>query len=125
MGKGELHVRILEGRNVKDMDSIGTGDPYVEFWIDGHEKQKTEVRHNTNSPVWLKETTYPVKGENFLHLRLLDDDIGTDDKIGESKIELGPVYKNYYQDTWVPVVHSQKSKEVNGEVHVVLEYFPK
>ncbi|CAG8588828.1 5463_t:CDS:2 [Ambispora gerdemannii] len=57
MIKGQLHVRVLEGRNVKDTDAVGRGDPFVEFWIDGHEKHKTDSRCNTNTPVWLYETT--------------------------------------------------------------------
>ncbi|CAG8484681.1 8702_t:CDS:2 [Ambispora leptoticha] len=125
MVKGDLHVRVLEGRNVKDTDAIGQGDPFVEFWIDGHEKHKTEARNNTSTPVWLYETIFPLSGsEHHLHVRLLDKDLLSNDEIGETEVDLKPVYQSYYQDTWIQV-SQPGSKEATGEIHLILEYFPK
>ncbi|CAG8640209.1 407_t:CDS:2, partial [Ambispora gerdemannii] len=103
MAKGELHVRILEGRNVKDGDITGRGDPFVEFWLDRWHKQRTESRFNTRTPVWLEERTFLVDGQKSLHLRLIDKDLIIDDKLGETKIPLKPVYEQFYQDLWVHV----------------------
>ncbi|CAG8484664.1 8701_t:CDS:2 [Ambispora leptoticha] len=125
MKKGTLHVRILEGRNVKETDLIGQADPFVEFWIDGQEKQKTETRKNTDTPVWLHETTIPLNGnENNLYIRLLDKDLLRSDDLGETRVDLAQLYQHYFLDSWVSV-RSPKSKESTGEVHLVLEYFPK
>ncbi|CAG8600009.1 3218_t:CDS:2 [Ambispora leptoticha] len=124
MSKGILHVRILEGRNVKDADIItGKGDPFVEFWLDKWRKQRTESRFNTRTPVWLEERTFIVNGHKHLHLRLIDKDLIIDDKLGETKIPLETVYKHFFQDLWVHVSPPGKH-ESTGEIHVVMEFFP-
>ncbi|KAG9293487.1 hypothetical protein G9A89_009211 [Geosiphon pyriformis] len=109
--KGELHVRILEGKNVKELDAFAKSDPFVEFWLDWGCRQKTESRFNTASPVWLAEHRFKITGyEGFLHLRLVDKDVLVDEK-------------NFYLDTWVNVQKRWDTKS-QGQVHVVLEFFP-
>jgi len=121
--QGSLHVRVLEGQDIKSEDIIGQGDPYVEFWINPSKKSKTEVRNNTKSPVWLKEEYLHVNNDPYLHIKLQDKDILTSDEIGEVLVDLAPVYQNFYQDTWVSVKQPGKEDTV-GKIHLILEFFP-
>uniref|UniRef100_A0A1D1YXL8 C2 domain-containing protein At1g63220 n=1 Tax=Anthurium amnicola TaxID=1678845 RepID=A0A1D1YXL8_9ARAE len=124
MARGKLEVHIVEGRNIKDMDTIGQGDPYVELWLDNEtKKHKTDARSGTATPVWDKFFHYFVNGHKELNVRVLDEDVGMDEEIGASKISLEEVYGSRYVDKWIHLPDSKTSKS-NGEVRVILEFWP-
>ncbi|CAI2180569.1 4402_t:CDS:2 [Funneliformis geosporum] len=125
MSSGKLEVHIVQGRGIKDMDTVGQGDPYVELWLDedSSTKHKTDSRSGTNTPVWDKYFHYFVKNHKELHLRLLDEDVGASELIGVCSIPLADVYEKRYVDQWVHLP-DKKSQESNGEVRVILEYWP-
>ncbi|RIA90782.1 C2 domain-containing protein [Glomus cerebriforme] len=125
MSRGKLEVHIVEGRAIKDMDAIGRGDPYVEIWLDNEtKKHKTDVRGGTATPVWDKFFHYFVNGHKIVNIRVLDEDIGVSEEIGVCKIPLDEVYKNKYVDQWVRLPDAKSNAISNGEVRVILEFWP-
>lgn len=52
MSEGTLQVTVVEARNLKDEDTIGQNDPYVELYFDDDYKQRTSTQKDTNSPTW-------------------------------------------------------------------------
>ncbi|CAG8681517.1 16918_t:CDS:2 [Funneliformis caledonium] len=124
MSSGKLEVHIVQGRGIKDMDTVG--DPYVELWLDEDKttKHNTDSRSGTDTPVWDKYFHYFVNNHKELHIRLLDDEfIGADEVIGVCSIPLADVYEKRYVDQWVHLP-DKSSNESNGEVRVILEYWP-
>ncbi|CAG8633249.1 1488_t:CDS:2 [Cetraspora pellucida] len=124
MTKGILAIHIVEGRDLKKTDEFGHGDPYVEVWLDktAH-KFKTEARRDTSTPVWDKKYHYNVTNQSELHVRVLDEDILTDDVIGTSTVDISTVYRDYYKDMWVDLPDID-GKHRDGQIHLILEYFP-
>ncbi|CAB4391907.1 hypothetical protein RhiirA5_408910 [Rhizophagus irregularis] len=125
MTRGKLEVHIVEGKDIKDTDVIGKGDPYVELWLDNDSsKHKTDTRSGTATPVWDKFFHYFVNDNKVLNLRVLDEDVGADEEIGVAKISLDQVYKNEYIDQWVSLPDAKVSGTCNGQVRVILEFWP-
>ncbi|KAJ3050145.1 hypothetical protein HK097_008870 [Rhizophlyctis rosea] len=85
-----LEVRLLEARNLKDEDTIGQNDAYIELWLDEDYKQRSSVVNNSNNPTWNETFTLQViGGKHKLHLKAIDQDVGDKDKIGEGSIDVG------------------------------------
>jgi len=122
MIKGAINVLVVEGRNVKDMDAAGTGDPYVELWIDPAKKVRTDTRTGTATPVWIREYDFNIDNQESLHLRVLDQDFVSSDEVGKATVDLRKVFNELWVDQWV----SLPSKEgmSNGEVRLVIEFTP-
>ena len=52
MSHGTLKVTIVEARKLKDTDTVGKDDAYVELYLDKDYKQRTTTKKDTNSPSW-------------------------------------------------------------------------
>ncbi|RHZ48980.1 hypothetical protein Glove_535g39 [Diversispora epigaea] len=124
MTRGILSVHVVEGKNLRDLDDVGQGDPYCEVWIDSPKhKSHTDARNGTTTPVWDKMFHYNVNGQPELHIRIMDDDVFTDEVVGCATIPLDYVYKHNYKDFWVDLPDHRGRN--NGKIHLVLEFNPK
>lgn len=47
-----LQVTVVEARNLKDQDTLGQNDAYIELYFDKDYKQRTTTIKDTNSPTW-------------------------------------------------------------------------
>jgi Ca2+-dependent lipid-binding protein len=47
-----LEVIVVEGRNLKDKDTMGQNDAYVELYMNKDYKQRTSTKKDSNSPAW-------------------------------------------------------------------------
>ncbi|KAG9306059.1 hypothetical protein G9A89_020254 [Geosiphon pyriformis] len=123
MTKGEITVHVEEARNLKDEDVAGKSDPYVELWIEKGYKQKTSTKTNTITPKWDEKFTFNVDNDPYLYLKVLDSDVGDDDKIGETKVDLKEVYQKRSVGGWykLPALLGFKS---NGEIRLHISYKP-
>jgi Ca2+-dependent lipid-binding protein len=52
MSHGTLQVTVVEARNLKDQDTLGQNDTYIELYLDKDYKQRTSTIKDTNSPAW-------------------------------------------------------------------------
>ncbi|CAG8440958.1 1031_t:CDS:2 [Diversispora eburnea] len=121
--KGTLKVIVVRGKKLKDEDAIGKSDPYCELWIKKDYKQRTSTKKGTCDPEWNETFTFNVDGDHHLYLRVLDDDIVSDDKIGEAKVDLNEVYKAKYisTDVKLPALLGLTN---HGFVQLILEFSP-
>nr|CAG8518488.1 14628_t:CDS:2 [Entrophospora candida]CAG8579848.1 14045_t:CDS:2 [Entrophospora candida] len=119
-----IEVHIVEAKDVKDTDTIGKGDPYIQFWFDNSAtKYRTDARAGTATPVWDKKFKIKYENQKVLNLQLLDDDVGRDDIIGDATLDLSEFERaddKRYVDKWCTVQTKGDAKS-NGEVRVILE----
>jgi Ca2+-dependent lipid-binding protein len=122
MSHGTLQVTVLEGRNLKDKDTFGQNDAYIELYLDKDYKQRTATIKDTNSPVWNQTFNFNLrKGEDHLHIKVYDEDVVGKDSIGSAKISLRKIQQAGGRlDEWVKLP-AHLGLGSHGEVHLVLQ----
>ncbi|KAK9868031.1 hypothetical protein WJX84_002145 [Apatococcus fuscideae] len=74
---GILQVSVLEGRNMRKMDTIGKSDPWVELYTQPTHKEKTTHKKNTLDPKWSNEDFWMLVQEpktQMLRVQVFDRD---------------------------------------------------
>jgi len=100
-----ITLRILEGRNLKAMDSNGLSDPYIIVRV-GKTEFVTKIKYRTLNPVWNEtfELQLPAKEYVDVRLTVMDNDlVGADDLIGEAMAECDDTKKLL----WLPLENSE------------------
>jgi Ca2+-dependent lipid-binding protein len=60
-----LHVKVLNGRNLRRADFMGKSDPYVRISLgEGTLSKKTQVKKNTLNPDWNESFDLVVQDQN-------------------------------------------------------------
>ena len=126
---GELVVRIIEGRNLKNEDPLGSSDPYAELSIVSafapvRVTTKTDARGGA-FPSWDQLFRFDVVDAPEMRLRVRDRDTFTrDDDVGEVVVDLGAVYRWGLRDAWVPIkkTTSWGERVARGEVHLEVSF---
>ena len=122
MPTGTLEVVVVEGRDLKDQDTVGQNDAYVEIYLDKKYKQRTTTISNTNNPVWNQRFTFNVqKDDDDIHFAVYDADVVGRDSIGKCKVKLKHVFDDGKFDEWVklPAMLGLSSK---GQIHIVMNF---
>lgn len=97
--KGELHVHLLEARNLPGMDADGMSDPYCKCYLlpykKGKSKYKTPIIKRTLNPTFdhkfsYEEVSLEELKEKVLEIAIYDfDRASTDDFLGGVRLGLG------------------------------------
>ncbi|CAF0810133.1 unnamed protein product [Rotaria sp. Silwood1] len=131
MSHGTLQVTVVEGRNLKDKDTFGQNDAYIELYLDKDYKQRTSIIKDTNSPTWNETFNFNLlKGQDHLHIKVYDEDIVGKDSIGSANegtfptvtLLLSRVYVNHaggHLDEWVKLP-AHLGLGSHGEIHLIL-----
>lgn len=117
---GELTVRVVRGRNLVEMDSGGTSDPYAKVSFGGNDLVSKTVQKDIN-PTWDFEAKFKVvSAMQVVRLSVWDSDFGKyDDFMGECILPmLDEVYKKTLQIT-LPLRNAK-----HGEVDLEIVYEP-
>ncbi|CAF1482468.1 unnamed protein product [Adineta ricciae] len=124
MPAGTLEVIIVEGRRLKDKDTVGQSDPYVEIYIEKGYKQRTTTLSNTNDPVWNERFVFNVHpNDDTIHFAVYDSDVADKDEIGTGKVKLKNVFDDGKFDDWVKLpAHLGLSN--HGDLHVIMNFTP-
>mmetsp|Transcript_12057 Transcript_12057/g.18188 ORF Transcript_12057/g.18188 Transcript_12057/m.18188 type:complete len:132 (+) Transcript_12057:392-787(+) len=95
---GILTVFLDRATNLKDVDTIGKSDPYIKFELEqnnlvgdkDHGEQKSTTKENELNPVYGETFHYniPTLDNMELTVKVMDDDVLKDDKMGKCKIKL-------------------------------------
>ena len=96
---GVLKIKLVKVEALQDSDGIGKSDPYVKFELEQDNmifdkdfgKQESTKKSNTLNPEYNEDFEFadlPTLNNMVLSVRIMDEDIGLDDQIGFTKIEL-------------------------------------
>jgi Ca2+-dependent lipid-binding protein len=122
MPTGTLEVFIGEGRHLKDKDTVGQNDPYIEIYTQKKYKQRTTTLGNTNDPVWNEKFVFNIHPEDdTIHFHVYDADIGDRDSIGSGKVKLKHVFDDGKYEDWVKLP-AHLGLSVHGEIHVIMHF---
>ena len=122
MPSGSLEVIVVEARNLKDKDTVGQSDPFVEIYTQKKYKQRTGTQQNTQTPVWNERFVFNIHPEDdAIHFDVYDSDVGDKDCIGKGKVKLQQVFDDGKFDEWVKLP-AHLGLSVHGEVHVIMNF---
>ena len=95
---GVLTIYLERATNLKDEDKIGKSDPYIKFSLEqdnmfrdkDYGDQKSTTKKNDLNPVYEETFTFEIPTLNNMELsvKVMDEDIVFDDKMGKCKIKL-------------------------------------
>ena len=117
----ELHVRIIEAKDLEKMDTIGKSDPYVKIKIIGtYQKAKTTVKKNTLTPVWNESFKFRAYNPNRQHLslKMFDEDVASDDEMATLDIPLASLEFSKVKDQWYQMTPCKGVKK-GGFIHII------
>jgi len=92
---GVLKINILEGRGLKNIETVGTSDPYLKITMGGNEVARTKVVENELNPFWneTKNLIIPVNairdsfiGADKICFEIYDKNKTADKPMGKSEI---------------------------------------
>ena len=94
-------VTVHKAKKLEKRGFFGKGDHYVVLTI-GDQKYKSETISNNQNPEWQFQSTVTLNETitSKIKLEVFDDDIGKDDHVGETFIDIG---KDQLEETWIPL----------------------
>ncbi|KAM8777309.1 multiple C2 and transmembrane domain-containing protein 1 isoform 3-T3 [Rhynchonycteris naso] len=112
--RGIVSIMLIEGRDLKAMDSNGLSDPYVKFRL-GHQKYKSKIMPKTLNPQWREQFDFHLYEERggIIDITAWDKDAGKrDDFIGRCQVDLSSLSREQ--------THKLELQLEEGEGHLVL-----
>ncbi|KAL6045545.1 hypothetical protein STEG23_026301, partial [Scotinomys teguina] len=112
--RGIVSITLIEGRDLKAMDSNGLSDPYVKFRL-GHQKYKSKIMPRTLNPQWREQFDFHLYEERggIIDITAWDKDAGKrDDFIGRCQVDLSSLSREQ--------THKLELQLEEGEGHLVL-----
>ncbi|XP_051028484.1 multiple C2 and transmembrane domain-containing protein 1 isoform X3 [Acomys russatus] len=112
--RGIVSITLIEGRDLKAMDSNGLSDPYVKFRL-GHQKYKSKIMPKTLNPQWREQFDFHLYEERggVIDITAWDKDAGKrDDFIGRCQVDLSSLSREQ--------THKLELQLEEGEGHLVL-----
>ena len=119
---GNLHLEILQGKDLVKSDIVGKSDPYAVVTY-GDDKIKTKTVKNSQNPEWNFQADIPIdpNGPSNLQIEVFDKDkLGRDKPLGAADIDIPSLMNNaILREAWVPL-DGVKS----GQVQVSADFTP-
>jgi len=110
---GRLDVRIVEARNLPDMEMIGSSDPYVKVELE-NQVHKTEVCENTENPKWDQVFKFLIADPDStqLEMTLWNSNTFSDDFMGKYNISVSGLTKGVVSDKWCLLQNCKTNAEI-------------
>ncbi|BAT97891.1 C2 domain-containing protein [Vigna angularis] len=124
MPRGTLEVILISAKGLDDNDFLSSIDPYVILTYRTQEHKSTVQEDSGSKPQWNESFLFTVSDSTSeLNLKIMDKDNFTqDDSLGETNIDLGPLFEvGSLPETVHKVV---KDEEYCGEIKVALTFTP-
>jgi Ca2+-dependent lipid-binding protein len=131
---GVLTILLEKVTDIVDTDALGKSDPYVKMTLEqdnfgvfrdqGYGAKTSSKKSNTKSPVFNETFTFsdlPSLNNMVIHCKIMDDDIGFDDKLGSCKIKLESLGLNETPKEFEYCVDKNLIK-MDGIIHLKLSY---
>ncbi|KAG0283775.1 Arf guanine nucleotide exchange factor syt1 [Linnemannia gamsii] len=118
-----VKVDVLRAKDLKREDGVfGKNDPYVVLSIGhsllGGQKHKTATQKNQTGDVVFNESfIFDAKPSDELKVKVYDEDLGSDDDIGYTKIPLVNVFQSSQIEQWYQIGEGSK---VRGQIELRL-----
>ncbi len=99
-----MKLRVVEARFTHDTD-YGKMDPYVVIQVREQEFKTQVLKKAGKQPKWNADC-FDIDVKYFgddMTVRVMDNDIGADDLVGESKIKLTSFCVNVCHDEWFEI----------------------
>ena len=106
---GALALTVIEARLTRDTEAFGKMDPYVKIST-RQQNFKTAVKSGAGkTPTWNETFNIDVKyiGDDLI-MEVFDEDVGSDDKIGESTVKLSAFCVTGGLDDWFNIAYRGK-----------------
>ncbi|XP_013368497.1 PREDICTED: multiple C2 and transmembrane domain-containing protein 1 isoform X6 [Chinchilla lanigera] len=103
--RGIVSITLIEGRDLKAMDSNGLSDPYVKFRL-GHQKYKSKIMPKTLNPQWREQFDFHLYEERggIIDITAWDKDAGKrDDFIGRCQVDLSALSREQTHKLELPL----------------------
>jgi len=112
-----LQVKVAAARNLVAADANGKSDPYVTLTISSNKKskQKTKVIKRTLNPEWNQDFQFTVTATDSLEVQVYDQDVTSDEKIGNTVVTFGELVLGQPSDSWIPLENVDR-----GEIHLII-----
>ena len=118
-----LRLKIIEAKNIPNLDVIGKSDPYCMVQMSSSQQFfRTKTVDNTSKPVWNEEFKLPVSrsASDVLVIVVKDEDtVSADDPIGKCQISMSSLQINQVKDEWITLQSMCKHSNA-GSIHVSL-----
>lgn len=114
---GKLTLEVLEARIKRDVELVGTMDPYVKFKLRDDHWKSPVCKNGGKNPKWegaVWEVDVKYIGDD-LEMIVKDDDRGKDEKIGEAVMKASAFTGAKDWDEWFIFQHKGKKA---GKVHI-------
>lgn len=121
---GRLEIRVVEARNLANIQRIGMIDPYVKVTY-GDKKEnkksyinyKTRVIENTQKPVWNELFKFQIADTDSsqINFQVKNDCIGIDDILGTYSLSLNAFTRGVVKDYWALLSGCEQS---SSELHL-------
>lgn len=131
---GELYVKVVCCKELKDKQTIGKSDPYVSFYLSNDTKKvfKSPPKNNDLNPQFEFEQKIPVsiglrKTQTLkLTCKILDDNIGFDSILGGLTLELQDRFKeplSWFNEI-VPLRDENGETGTSGFIYIQIQWRP-
>ena len=119
---GNLHLNIIQGKDLIKGDLIGKSDPYAVVTY-GNDKVKTKAVKNNQNPEWNFEVDIPVQpnGPDFMKIEVFDQDkLGKDKSLGATNIDIPSLqHSESLTNIWVPLDNVK-----SGQIQLSADFSP-
>ena len=119
---GNLHLNIVQAKDLIKGDMIGKSDPYAVISYD-NKKFKTNAVKNTQNPEWNFEVDIPVdpSGPDHMKIEVFDKDkFGKDKSLGATNIDIPSLQNSQIQnDVWLPLDNVKA-----GQINLFADFSP-
>ncbi|ETP34389.1 hypothetical protein F442_17312 [Phytophthora nicotianae P10297] len=123
---GMLSIVLMEGRNLKSMELIGKQDPYCQLSIGKFTKRGKTIERGGRNPYFGEEELLFWFGDDLwtqqMALRVFDEDIGSDDLIGDAKFSV--LHFMAHRGAQEHAIQLRNKGSPAGEVLIRIEFFP-
>ena len=117
----DLHLKVVEARDIPKMDTIGKTDAYVVIRVGG-QQQKTRVIDNSLNPRWDETFHFQnISQSTGILLKFYDKDVAADDQFGQLELNTNAFAVGKVVDNWYEI---KGIKKRGGNVHLVIHVAP-
>jgi small GTP-binding protein len=119
---GDMHVDILQARNLTTLHKSRQADPFCELQLQGQQFETNVIKENVN-PEWNEPFDFKVFSENAkLRITILDRTKKGNEFLGIVAISLADVAGEREFFKWLPLQKKKASNDITGDIQVKITF---